>query len=77
MNKCEYQLFCFSVRVLSLLFKKYLLLLEREDEGEETLILLLIPFMLSLDAACMCPDLGSNLQPWCMGMTLPSANLPG
>ena len=26
---------------------------------------------------CMCPDQGSNLQPWRMGMTLQSTDLPG
>ena len=43
---------------------------EREREGERNIDLSLHLFMHSLVVSCMCPDLGSNLQPWCIGTTL-------
>ena len=40
---------------------------ERERERERGINLFHL-FMHSLVASCMCPDWGSNSQPWCIGM---------
>ena len=35
------------------------------------------PFMRSVVDSCMCPDQGSNLQPWRIGMVLQPTELTG
>ena len=42
----------------------------REKGRESEIILLFHLFLHSLVESCMCPDRGSNLQPWSIGMTL-------
>ena len=54
---------------------------KREEEGREggrerNNDLLFHLFMHSLVASCICPDQGSNLQPWCIGTTLQPNELP-
>ena len=43
---------------------------EGEEERERNIDVLFYLFMHSLTVSCMCPDRGSNLQPWCIEMAL-------
>ena len=56
------------------IFKKNLFSDKRERERDVNLLFHL--FMHSLVASCMCPDQGSNPQPWSMWMTLYPSELP-
>ena len=50
-------------------FNFFKFILERDEvEGERDLLFHL--FMHSLVDSCLCPDQGSNPQPWCIGMIL-------
>ena len=57
-------------RAILNLKKKLISERERKGEGERNIALLFHFFMHSLVDSCMCPDWGSNLQPWCVGTTL-------
>ena len=52
---------------------------ERERERERERHLFAVPLILkqSLVDSCMCPNWGSNLQPWLTRMTLQPTELPG
>ena len=56
----------------------YLLIWERERKGERerNLDLLFHSFMHLLVDSCRCPDWGSNLQTWLIGMMLSPTRLP-
>lgn len=57
-------------------FYFYLLVLEREKGREENINLLAHLSLHSVVAACMCPDRGSNPQPWCIRMMLNQLSYP-
>ena len=48
-----------------------------ERERETLICCSMYLFMHSLAVSCMCPDQGSNPQPWCIGMMLHPTELPG
>ena len=50
---------------------------ERERERERGINFLFHSLMHLLVETCTHPDRGSNLQPWCVRMTLSTAELPG
>ena len=49
---------------------------ESKGEKERNTDLLFYLFMYSLVDSCLCPEQGSNPQPWCIGMMLQPAEHP-
>ena len=43
---------------------------EAEEGEERDMDQFVVPLTYSLLDSCVCPDWGSNLEPWCIGATL-------
>ena len=65
----------FLINTLLILVNIFIYLLERERERSIDLLFHL--FIHSLVDSCMCPDQGSNTQPWHIGTMLKPIELPG